>query len=189
MIRILKIRVVSGWMRLTVLLLFSPAPSCPKSEVKTRKMPKKLWRRSRQHSWAVTHDRRIILLLSFLFFFKRKTKTQRWTRCSGWHYGTEGVDRQICSIIKKEYYLCCSCCGADASLGASLRIISVQTINICHADLFRAAVVTSIMTPPSFFFFFHIFQISTRKVKPSVVPRSTSSNVFIKNMSKREKCI
>lgn len=76
---------------LTVFLLLFP--SCPESEVKTKM---KLWCRSSRHSSAVTHSRRIALLLT------KRTKTQRWTRWSGCRYGTEGVNRKIFWIIKEE---------------------------------------------------------------------------------------
>lgn len=147
MIRILKIWVVFRWMRVECSPPFFPR-SCPESEVKMKKTPKKLWRWSRPHSWAVTHDRRNLIIAHFFFFFKR-AKTQRWTRCSGWHYGTEGVDRQIFWIIKEEI-ICVILVLVRMSVWAHPSGC-VQTINICHADLRRAAVVTSTMAPPCFF--------------------------------------
>lgn len=171
MIWILKIWVVSGWMRVECSPPFFP-PACPKSEVKKNKTPKKPWHRSRQHSWAVTHDRRITLLLTFFRQTCENTALNQMFRLSLWNRRCGETD---ILDYKRRNCLCYSCSGADVSSGASLRIVSVQTRNICLADLHRAA---SIMAPPRFFS--PCFQISTRKVKSPSGPRSTFTNVFTK---------
>lgn len=114
-----------------------------------KKTPKKLWRWSRPHSWAVTHDRRNLIIAHFFFFQTCKnTALNQMFRLALWNRRCGQTD---ILDYKRRNYLCFSCSGADVSLGTSLRIVSVQTINICHADLRRAAVVTSTMAPPCFF--------------------------------------
>lgn len=158
-----RVWVNAGWMY-----------SSSESEVKT---PKELWRRNRQHSWAVTHDRRFTLLLTF--FFKR-AKTEHWTRCSGFHYGTEGVDREIFWIIKEEI---------------SVIVVLVQTSVWAHPSelvLFKQWIFVSLTYVELLWscqswhhpVLFHVFQISTLPVCRDPLPlplslRSSEQNLLM----------
>lgn len=174
MIQISKIWVGSGWMRADSLLFFF---SFFLLNLSGRRRRRRRNIDAKLSTFPGSDTGNITVLPSC--FFSNCAETQRWTRCSGWHYVTEGVDRQIFWIIKEEI-ICVILALVRMSVWAHpYGSFSVRTINICHADLRRAIAFTSIMATPSFFF--RIFRISARKVKfPGVVLRSTFTNVFTK---------
>lgn len=172
MIRILKIWVVSGWMRVecfppffSLLLLLNLR-----------------WRRRRH--WR-NFDAKVINIPGqwhtadvspCCSLFSSNVRKQRWTRCSGCHR-TEGVDRQIVWIIKEDI-VCVALVLVRTSVWVhpSGSLVFKQQIFVTLTYVERLWPHQSRHHPV----FFHVFQISTCKGKCPSLARSTSTNVFTK---------
>lgn len=161
MIRILKIWAVSGWWHADCFSPFVHFLSWIWGEDKDETLMPKF----STFLGGDTQQTYRLFARSFFFFFSflKRTKTQRWTRCSGCRSGTEGVHRKILWIIKQETIYVVLCFEADVNWGTSHGIVAVWTTNICHADLRHVATQV-------FFSFSAILLISPG------IPRSTSTN-------------